>query len=431
MKHPWIAMRARSNTVASKAPAGKKAKETGAAVDSDSQDATVDLGADTVKVYAWNFEDVPFEDQQSFAATLPADLETLKVWKPEDEDDDKGLPKLMSINFVHHEGLEDDTDGKSRGIATLFADYIKNDGDFFLYFDGEPDFSLMELTLAKKKPETGPFVNVHIGPATLDEMDGFYPDSSKAHDLQGRGYSWVIAVRIDRDQDRLRMTQKLVKAHIFGVSTLLESDNANDEAGAVAKTTVGNSETAKLYFWVGSYPDDDEEDLVFAAVTTRELQSFGDWKPKDERDDSGLPPLLGAVLPDHKSLKHDVDGKSAGVSKLFDAYLKNDADFFLIYGKDPEHKLFEVTIASEKPSSGPYVEIKLVAASLDQMDGFELWREKLHELYEKGYKWIVGTRVEQDPKILRLSQRFVQGHNEGIFAIIDELEESSEQTVPA
>ncbi|TFY73939.1 hypothetical protein EWM64_g10073 [Hericium alpestre] len=208
--------RARGNSAASVEPASKKAKGAGSK-------ATKPASApDSVKVYAWCFEDMPFEDYRVFVATSSEDLEKLRTWKPKDQDDDEGLPTLMALEFVHHDSLEEDVKGKSRGIAGLFAPFIAEDHEFLLYSDGEPDSALMEITLVKKLPRKGPFSAVDVGSVAHSDLDGFEP--VPGHELKEQGYSWVTSVRVERDIEIIRSVQKLVRAHSDGVDTLLEDN---------------------------------------------------------------------------------------------------------------------------------------------------------------------------------------------------------------
>ncbi|KAA1470258.1 hypothetical protein DENSPDRAFT_679463 [Dentipellis sp. KUC8613] len=178
----------------------------------------------SVKLYAWGFQDYTFEDNQSFAAVLVNDLEKLKTWLPKDDEDDKDLPKLVSIDFTHNQSLDkDDEDGGSRGIAGLFHAY-RNDAEFWVYFDTEPDFSIMEFTLAQTKPKESSFVQVKCQPAWITQVDGFESiGTERAHYLQYLGFEFITNVCVVKDPETLQLVQKLVKAHQWGVGTLINA----------------------------------------------------------------------------------------------------------------------------------------------------------------------------------------------------------------
>ncbi|TFY78338.1 hypothetical protein EWM64_g5673 [Hericium alpestre] len=185
-------------------------------------------------------------------------------------------------------------------------------------------------------------------------------------------------------------------------------------------------ETAKLYLWTYD-ADEFEDNRYLPAVDADELKAFENWQPNNRDDDSGLPGLIAAELPYHKSLQRDVKDRSRDISKLFDVFVNADngsgISFCMFYEGDPEHVLLEATLSLTKPITGPFVEVKLITAMHNQVDNFHPWPGKPHPLYQQGYRYIVSTRVEDNPKILRLSQRLDRNHALGLEVDGDDLDD--------
>ncbi|TFY74256.1 hypothetical protein EWM64_g9756, partial [Hericium alpestre] len=211
------------STVVAVEPPEKKAKEEVA--DDEEISAT---GPDTVRLYAWKFEHIEFHEQNALPAVLPADLELLKTWKP-DYDSEDGYPdfpvNIFSIYFPHHDELEEDVEGKSHGIAELFAPFLHNIHEFTASRHGvDTPVARLEITVTKRQPKTGPFVNIQLCNAIMDDYnDGFEPvttGSWAAHILQQQGYSWVTAVDIDRDPVREDTIQLLIQGNLLDLADL-------------------------------------------------------------------------------------------------------------------------------------------------------------------------------------------------------------------
>ncbi|TFY77582.1 hypothetical protein EWM64_g6431 [Hericium alpestre] len=185
-------------------------------------------------------------------------------------------------------------------------------------------------------------------------------------------------------------------------------------------------ETAKLYLWTYD-ADEFEDNRYLPAVDADELKAFENWQPNNRDDDSGLPGLIAAELPYHKSLQRDVKDRSRDIGKLFDVFVNanngSSMSFCMFYEGDPEHVLLEATLSLTKPITGPFVEVKLITAMHDQVDGFYPWPGKPHPLHQQGYRYIVSMHVEDDPKILHLSQRLDRNHALGLEVDGDDLDD--------
>ncbi|TFY70826.1 hypothetical protein EVG20_g2174 [Dentipellis fragilis] len=382
--------RSDSATSESLKPVAKKAKDEELVGNASRAGEKTSSDETAVKLYAWGFEDYAFEDNQSFAAVSINDLEKLKTWLPKDDEDDEGLPKLISVDFTHNETLgEDDEDGGSRGIAKLFEAYNNNDSDFWVKFR----------------------------PARMSEVDGFESiDTEPPHYLQDQGFEFITDVCVIKAPESLRLVAKLVKAHLLGVDTLM---NAVDNDG---DSDLSKREPVKLYAWVYD-AFEFEDDQVLPAAVASDVETLRGWKPKPEDDDDEavLPGFVAITFPHHKTLQDDVEGKSQGIANLFKAFIEKAFRFCLFYSCEPEFNLMEITMAASKPTSGPYVEVQLEKARQGLIDGF--WSESIsHTLARQRYKWIVSMKVEESPEIAKLAQHLVQGHQEGLGALLETIE---------
>ncbi|TFY78340.1 hypothetical protein EWM64_g5675 [Hericium alpestre] len=163
-----------------------RAKSVASASAADSEDAEAVIDSDTVKLYAWTYEDDDCESRR-FSAVLPNELDKLLDWEPQDEDDIKGLPELLDLSLYHEEdGFREnpdrDIEGRRRDISALLEPYDEDERRFWLHVDGKPKFALLEVTISKDQPEAGPFVAVDISSAQYCPPEYFEPERFRPRD---------------------------------------------------------------------------------------------------------------------------------------------------------------------------------------------------------------------------------------------------------
>ncbi|KAA1470257.1 hypothetical protein DENSPDRAFT_836013 [Dentipellis sp. KUC8613] len=240
-----------SATPAAKKAKGESAGNDNATMGNASDVVTSDSDKATVTLYAWGFEDSPFEDNHELAAVTSDLLVSLQSCKPEawvPDEELANLPELIAMSLdadnedIDDEGDEDNEDGEdgendedgeddaeSGGMQALFGPLLDNEYQFAVICGCEPNFSIMEITLAKKKPSKGPSVKVGLRKGDMSDLDGFM--ASGRHPLQKEGFTWVTGVRVDKTRTHLRVVQKIVSMHMGMKDTVSDPEGeSNDKA---------------------------------------------------------------------------------------------------------------------------------------------------------------------------------------------------------
>ncbi|TFY70831.1 hypothetical protein EVG20_g2172 [Dentipellis fragilis] len=261
---------ARSDSAVSNSamPATKKAKEEPASSDnttlgnaSDLVTSSRDADPATMTLYAWGFEDSPFEDNHELAAITSNLLASLQSCKPEawvPDEELTNLPELIALSLdadnadnedddddEGDEGDEDDEDGaddaENGDMRILFGPLLDNEYQFAVICGCEPDFSIMEITLAKEKPSSGPSVKVGLRTGDMSDLDGFM--AGGCHPLQKEGYTWVTGVRVDKTRAHLRVVQKIISMHM-GMKDSVSDPEGEPNDKVEKETDVGQADEA-------------------------------------------------------------------------------------------------------------------------------------------------------------------------------------------
>ncbi|TFY73195.1 hypothetical protein EWM64_g10817 [Hericium alpestre] len=212
--------------------------------------AGLDRGPDTVKLTVWELGDLYSQIEPAFLVTLPADLETVRDWRPDYHTyppEDVEFPSLLrSLYFPQYEDCSrldertEDVEGKSRDMAKLFSPYFQNRRQIYATLCNRFDpltysSMLLEITVAKKRPESGSFCKVQICCATLHKFAPLV-EGCGVHPLHEQGYRWATAVDIDRDPVKLGLVHLLMQWHLLDIVKIYPP--LPDEAGSVLRTDV-------------------------------------------------------------------------------------------------------------------------------------------------------------------------------------------------
>ncbi|TFY78160.1 hypothetical protein EWM64_g5850 [Hericium alpestre] len=367
--------RARGLSVTTAHPSSKKARGDG------HQEVDCAPERDSVKLYVWAFEDFAIDDRP-LAAALPNDLEKLKTWNPKSPDDREGIPELLVLKFPHHhKSLDEDVEGKSRGIVELLQLYKPKEHQSFNPFkisrDGNSHRALMEFTLVNKLPELGLFAAVSInGIQYSSESQSVKDCLTGPHRLYSQGYKWVTAVRIEHEIKTVRSIQRLLRVHIPSAH---DDDDESDVVDNEDPEVVIQSDTIKLYAWTYEY--EWGQDPKLSAILPSILDKFNVWKPKDKDDDTGLPNLLELNLREHADFQEDIEWRSRDIAKLFKPFLRKDSEFWVYINCEPNFALLEVAVSKDQPQISPFAAVDISIARYYPLDGFmSCDRDKEHYL---------------------------------------------------